>query len=131
MSIARRAIVAVAAFSLVASVPGCRALRRGGPAPQVPDTIVQVENHGYPDIVLYAVSAGDPFRLGMVTGSGSAKFKLPPRFTTTGTVQFLARPIAGRSFLLPTVSVGPGDVVEVSLESTPAMSRVLVIPREP
>jgi hypothetical protein len=129
VSIARKAIVAAAAFSLVTT--GCKGLRRSGPAPQVPDTVIEVENHGFPDIVLYAMSAGDPFRLGMVTGSGSAKFKLPGRFTTTGTLQLLARPIAGRSYLLPAVSVSPGDVIEVSLESTPAMTRVLVSPREP
>jgi len=121
--------IAFTALLLAASLSSCSALRRSGPAPNEPDTIVEVENHGFPDVVMYAVAAGDPYRLGMVTGSSSAKFKLPPRFTSVGSVQLLARPIAGRAYLLPAVSVSPGDLILVSLENSAAQSHVSVAPR--
>ena len=121
--------VSLTAFSLVVAISGCSALRRSGPAPNEPDTMVAVENHGFPDVVMYAVAAGDPYRLGMVTGSSSAKFKLPSRFTGLGSVQLLARPIAGRAYLLPAVSVSPGDLILVSLENSAAQSHVSVAPR--
>jgi len=124
----RRALLGIALLAMV-GVDGCKAFRRGGPAPAVPDTVIEVENHSFPDVVMYAVTAGDPFRLGMVTGNGSAKFKLPARFAVGGTLQLLARPIAGRAYLLPSVSISPGDEVGVVLESTPVQSHVIVLPR--
>lgn len=125
----RHAAATVALLCAVAALSSCASLRRGGPAPSEPDTIIEVENRGFPDVVIYAVTAGDPFRLGMVTGSSTAKFKLPARFIGAGTLQILARPIAGRAYMLPTVLVSPGDHVEVTLASSPAQSTVSVAPR--
>lgn len=129
LSRSRRAATLLAFAGVALASGGCKSLRRGGPAVQQPDTIIEVENRGFPDVVLYAVTAGDPFRLGMVTGNSLAKFKLPPRFLGTGTLQFLARPIAGRAFLLPSVYVSAGDLVEVTIAATPVQSTVTVAPR--
>lgn len=123
----RAAMLGLLGVAMTAS--GCKSLRRGGPATQQPDTVIEVENRSYPDVVLYAVTAGDPFRLGMVTGNGSAKFKLPSRFLNAGQLQFLARPIAGRAYLLPSVTASPGDIVEITLASSPVQSTVTVAPR--
>jgi hypothetical protein len=125
----RRAALVVALFAAIATLDACAAFRRGGAAPAQEDVVVQVHNQSFPDVTVYVVPAGDPRRLGAVTGNSSATFKVPARMLSTGTLQLLARPLAGRAYLLPPVSVSPGDQVEVTINNVPAQSTVTVAPR--
>jgi hypothetical protein len=120
----------VAVFALMTAIVlgACGKMRRGS-APAQEDVTIQVTNQGFPDIVMYVVQGTDPWRLGSVTGSSSARFKLPARMLGVGQLQLLARPLAGRAYFLPSVSVFPGDRVEVTLSNIPAQSFVTVAPR--
>ena len=122
----------VVLLTLAAATSSCAFLRRG-PGTQTADTIVDVRNNGFADVVMYALVGGsDPFRLGTANGNGSHSFRLNSSIIGAGTLQLLARPIGARSsYVLPAVSVTPGDHVSVTLESSPAHAQVVVLPREP
>lgn len=124
-------LLALLCVTVASTGGGCASLRKSGKAPPPPDTVVEVVNHSFPDVVLYIVTMGDPWRLGMVTGNGSAKFKVRASLLVGGTFQLLARPIAGRSFLIPSISVSPGDIVEVTIENSPGQSQISVSRPEP
>jgi len=127
---AQRGIWSCIAFlAATLTLDACAALRRGGPAIEQEDVSVVVHNQSFPDVVMYIVPSGDPRRIGMVTGSSSTTFKVPYRQISTGMLQLLARPIAGRSYLLPAVSVSPGDEVDVTINNVPSQSIVTVAPR--
>jgi hypothetical protein len=117
---------------LLLSASSCSFFRRG-PGVQHQDTIIDVRNNGFSDVVVYLLTGGaDPFRLGTANGNGSSTFRVRSALLGTGVLQLLARPIGARSsYTLPIVSVTPGDHVEVTLESSPAHAQVVVLPREP
>ena len=123
----RRVLIA----ALLIAAGSCSSMRRGSGTAGA-DTIVDVRNNGFADVVMYLLAGGaDPFRLGMVSGNSSQTFRIRSAMLGTGVLQLLARPIAQRSYVLPPVSVSAGDHVRVSLESTPAQSQVVVEQREP
>ena len=127
---AQRGIWSCIAFlAAMLTLDACAALRRGGPAIEQEDVSVVVHNQSFPDVVMYIVPSGDPHRIGMVTGSSTATIKIPYRQISTGMLQLLARPIAGRAYLLPQVNVSPGDEVEVTINNVPTQSTVTVAPR--
>ena len=125
----RQATLAIALLAATLTLDACAALRRSGPGVEQDDVTIVVNNQSFPDVVIYIVPYGDPRRIGMATGSSSTTIKVPYRQISTGMLQLLARPIAGRSYLLPAVSVSPGDEVDVTINNVPTQSTVTVAPR--
>jgi len=117
--------------ALAISPSACKSLRRGGP-PIKPITM-EVTNHGFADVAIYVQVTGNAMRIGNVSSNTSSQFTLnsshlPGGF---GSLQLIARPLAGRSYYLPSVSVSPGDFVTVVIENAPSQAQVTVQPAEP
>jgi hypothetical protein len=79
--------------------------------------VLQVENRGFADMVIYAVSGGQRIRLGMATGNSTKSFPLPPYLVRTGgRLRFLADPIGGsRTPVSEEMTVQPGDIVTLTI----------------
>lgn len=87
-----------------------------------PDTYVYVDNQGFTDMDIYAISGGQRIRLGTAVGVRKSKFKLPD-YLVGGMqqVRFLARPIAGnRSPVSEQITIQPGE--DVTLIIPPSSS---------
>jgi hypothetical protein len=114
--------------ALVISSGACSRNRAGrGPAPESTPTTIEVDNQAHSDVVMYVANGSTRFRLGMVPSLSSGKFALPRQLKApNGSVQFVARPIAGRAYSLPSVLVSAGQRVLVTLLSQPALSNVAV-----
>jgi hypothetical protein len=96
------------------------------PGPESPTTI-EVDNQAVSDIVVYVANGSARFRLGLVPSQSQEKFSLPRQLKqANGSVQFVARPIAGRAYALPSVLVSAGQRILVTLLSQPALSNVAV-----
>ena len=127
-TIARNVRGAMIVACLIGTVDACGKMHRG-PMVEEDPIVVQVHNQSFPDVTVYVLPSGDPRRIGAVTGNSSAEFKLPSRMLSTGTLQLLVRPLAGRAYLLPPVSVSSGDEVVVTISNVPSQSTVTVSPR--
>jgi hypothetical protein len=114
-------------LTAMATLDACGKMHHGPIAEEDP-IVVQVNNQSFPDVTMYVLPSGDPRRIGAVTGNSKAEFKLPARMLSTGTLQLLVRPLAGRAYLLPPVSVSSGDEVVVTISNVPAQSTVTVSP---
>jgi hypothetical protein len=81
------------------------------------ETILQVENRGFSDMVIYAVSGSQRIRLGTATGNSTKNFPLPQYLVRGGgTLRFMADPIGGhRTPVSEEMSVQPGDVVTLTI----------------
>lgn len=79
--------------------------------------VVEVENQGFTDMVIYAISGGQRVRLGMATGNSTKTFTVPRYLTAgAGPIRFLADPIGGnRTPVSEEMSVRPGDVVTLTI----------------
>ena len=79
--------------------------------------MLQVENRGFADMVIYAVSGSQRTRLGIATGSSTKAFTIPNTLLRgTGTLRFLADPIGGnRTPISEELAVQPGDVVTLTI----------------
>lgn len=79
--------------------------------------MVQVENQGFADMVIYAVSGGQRIRLGLATGNSTKTFTIPRQLLSgAGPIRFLADPIGGsRTPVSEEMSVRPGDVVTLTI----------------
>lgn len=79
--------------------------------------ILQVENQGFADMVIYAVNGGQRIRLGMATGNSTRSFPLPTYLVRTGrSLRFLADPIGGnRTPVSEEMTVQPGDIVTLTI----------------
>jgi hypothetical protein len=79
--------------------------------------MVQVENQGFTDMVIYAVSGGHRVRLGLATGNSTKTFTVPRYLTGgAGPIRFLADPIGGnRTPVSEEMSVRPGDLVTLTI----------------
>ncbi len=84
-----------------------------------PDTYVYVDNQGFTDMDIYAISGGQRIRLGTATGVRKSKFKLPSYLVGAGQqLRFLARPIArNRSPVSEQITVQPGEDVTLTIPS--------------
>ncbi|HEY7505545.1 MAG TPA: hypothetical protein VH700_15720 [Gemmatimonadales bacterium] len=90
------------------------------PAPEhTAEVALEVENHGWSDIVVSLVRGTSVERLGMVRGLKSETFVFPYRRLGAGTdVRLRAYPIGGPSaFTSENVLVQPGQSVKWTLES--------------
>jgi hypothetical protein len=79
--------------------------------------MLQVENRGFSDMVIYAVSGSQRIRLGLATGNSTRAFTIPPAVLRGGvTLRFLADPIGGsRTPVSEEMVVHPGDIVTLTI----------------
>lgn len=79
--------------------------------------MVQVENLGFADMVVYAVSGGQRIRLGMATGHSIKAFTIPRTLVRgAGPIRFLADPIGGnRTPVSEELTVQPGELVTLTI----------------
>ena len=90
--------------------------RDTGPEPAGP-AMVQVENQGFTDMVIYAIGGGQRVRLGLATGNSTKTFTVPPYLIgAAASIRFLADPIGGnRTPVSEEMSVRPGDLVTLTI----------------
>jgi hypothetical protein len=86
------------------------------PDPDSP-AMLQVENQGFTDMVIYAVSSGQRIRLGLATGNSTKTFTIPRYLAGgVGPIRFLADPIGGnRTPVSEEMRVQPGDLVTLTI----------------
>ncbi len=79
--------------------------------------MVQVQNQGFSDMVVYAVNAGQRIRLGLATGHSTRMFTIPRHLIRgAGAIRFLADPIGGnRTPVSEEMTVNPGDLVTLTI----------------
>ena len=79
--------------------------------------ILQVENRGFADMVIYAVDGAQRVRLGTATGNSTKSFPLPSYLVRSGgPLRFLADPIgATRTPVSEEITVRPGDIVTLTI----------------
>jgi hypothetical protein len=81
------------------------------------EAVLQVENQGFADMVIYAVNSGQRIRLGMATGNSTRTFTLPAYLVRTGgPLRFLADPVGGnRAPISEEMPVQPGALVTLTI----------------
>jgi hypothetical protein len=79
--------------------------------------MVEVENQGFSDMVIYALDGSQRVRLGTVTGNSTRTFPIPRHLVGGGgTIRFLADPIGGnRAPVSEEMVVQPGDNVGITI----------------
>lgn len=84
-------------------------------------TYVVVDNQGFQDMNIYAISQGQRVRLGTAIGTRETRFKLPPYLVTMLTpLRFLADPIGGNRLpVSQEITVSPGDNIKLTIPSMP------------
>lgn len=87
-----------------------------GPDPNA-SARLQVENQGFADMVIYAVSGGQRVRLGLATGHSTKSFTIPRYLVqSAGRLRFLADPVGGtRTPVSEEMTVQPGDLVTITI----------------
>jgi hypothetical protein len=88
------------------------------PAPNPDDpAMVQVENRGFADMVIYAVSGSQRVRLGLATGNSTKSFTIPATLIRgSSPLKFLADPIGGsRTPITEEMVVQTGDIVTLTI----------------
>jgi hypothetical protein len=86
------------------------------PSPSSP-AMLQVENRGFADMVIYAISGAQRVRLGLANGNSTKSFTIPVTLLRgAGPLRFLADPIGGnRSPISEEMAVQPGDIVTLTI----------------
>jgi hypothetical protein len=102
------------ALLIIAACAGRSGASSAGPDSQA---MLQVENQGFSDMVIYAVSGSQRIRLGMATGNSTKTFPLPTYLVRTGgPLRFLADPVGGnRTPVSEEMTVQPGDIVTLRI----------------
>ncbi|MQA91711.1 MAG: hypothetical protein GEU90_16065 [Gemmatimonas sp.] len=121
---------AIARFTAVTAVVflvgGCaatggsqRASSNGPLPPDARKTTVEVENHNWSDMVVYAVRYTSRVRLGMVTSMEKREFKVPSSFSLgVGGLELVAEAIGSRErYLTGPINLNQGQRVELRLEN--------------
>jgi hypothetical protein len=107
------------AFALfLAGISACSTFSRGSNTiDQNQPTIVEVDNQGFQDMDVYAVRAGQRWRLGLATGSSKTKLTIPRTMVNGLTpLRFIADPIGGRrASVSQEITVAPGDTVVMTI----------------
>ena len=96
---------------------GCGGRSRTAEPSSESPAILEVENRGFADMVIYAVSGSQRIRLGLATGNSTKSFPLPSSLLRgAGPLRFLADPIGGtRAPVSEEMVVQPGDVVTLTI----------------
>jgi hypothetical protein len=79
--------------------------------------MLQVENRGFADMVIYAISGAQRVRLGLANGNSTKSFTIPTALIRgAGPLRFLADPIGGnRTPISEEMAVHPGDIVTLTI----------------
>ena len=115
------------AIVAAASLPGCSRNESpefvAAPAEAIP---LQITNHHYLDITIYAIHDGQRTRLGVAGGSAHTKLVLSPRLLGVGREMQLVGDAIGSQERAVTdmIIVQPGQFIELLLESSLARSTV-------
>jgi hypothetical protein len=101
----------------VAVLGGCAGRSHSAQPEAQSEAVLEVENRGFADMVIYAVSGSQRIRLGLATGNSTNSFTLPNRLIrSAGPLRFLADPIGGtRTPISEEMEVQPGDVVTLTI----------------
>ena len=101
----------------VAALAGCAGRSRPAQPETQSEAVLEVENRGFADMVIYAVSGSQRIRLGLATGNSTKSFTLPRTLIrSAGALRFLADPIGGtRTPISEEMVVQPGDVVTLTI----------------
>jgi hypothetical protein len=104
----------VLALVILAACGGRSAESNASPDNQA---MLQVENQGFADMVIYAVNGGQRIRLGTATGNSTKSFQVPSYLVRSGApLRFLADPIGGnRTPISEQIMVQPGEVVTLTI----------------
>jgi hypothetical protein len=91
-------------------------------------TVVEVSNHNWADVNVYAVQLGTRMRLGTVVSMTTRRFTLPAQTRLAGGgVRLMASPIGStRSHLTDLILVDAGGRIEWNLENSLALSSYMV-----
>ena len=101
------------------------------PAPERPQAselvAVQVTNHNWARVMIYALIRGQSVRLGHVETGSITRLELPDRAYTATDLELVARPLASdESWTTGPLVIAPGSVVELVIENRLALSHVAV-----
>lgn len=129
--VGRRAVLATVAALLVivATTSACSTRGRdtSGSRPERGTTVVEVDNGNFADVTVYALSTGQYYRLGEVSGHGRATLRLPRQLDTVRDLRLVADPIGSRvSYFSDAVLFEPGDRLVLSVGPTMNLSTVSV-----
>ena len=122
---ARRWVLVLAA-GLGATACAAGTARNPFAAPGTAETelFVQVENQGFNDLRLYAISSRGSQSLGSVQGNTMRRLTLEWRQMEQ--LSFRMEVLAGRSYTTHTVSASPGDRIYLTIPSDPSGAYVRV-----
>lgn len=105
---------------------GCAGKRQTAVAPALERIAVQVTNHHFLDVVVYAVCEGQRTRIGVAGGSGYTLMDVPRRLLGPGQEMRLVGDAIGSEerAVTETIVVQPGQFIELQLESSLVRSSV-------
>ncbi len=134
----RRSFVALVLGVAAGTIVGCAAHRGGSSspsalasedsAPPLDSLVLEIENHNWSDIVVYALHDGMLSRLTQVTAGRSVSVPLLPHHVgAMGMLRLAVHPIGGSSdYTSETVSLRTGSTVRLTVESSVSRSSVAV-----
>lgn len=124
---ARRLLFPELLFALILG-SGVQACAPAGVLSHPAGATLEVENHNFADMNVYAISEnGFPRRLGMTGGLGSTTFALPYTTFVSGSVSIVAVPIGGSGAAgSGSVSVQSGQTIQFTIEQNLNMSSVML-----
>ena len=103
---------------VLAALLACNAFKSGNDTSSASGpTVVQVDNHGFLDMTVYASRSSQRVRLGTATGNGKTYFNIPTVLMSGLTpLRFVADPIGGRrASVSEEITVAPGDTVVLTI----------------
>jgi hypothetical protein len=97
-------------------------------SPEDSETVLEIENHHWSDIVVYLMNGTQSQRLGTVSGASTDRFVFPYRdLATGGKVRLRAHPVGGRgSFTSEDVVIQSGQGLKWTLEGDLKRSTLIV-----
>ena len=122
-----RAFMMLSALAVLAG--GCaHGKAASGDDESIEPASVRVTNNNWSDMNIYVLRGSDRRRLGTVSSNSSTVFRLPNSVLIGGSdIRLLADPIgSSRTYVSPTLLIGPGHVVEWRLENNMNMSSALI-----
>jgi hypothetical protein len=121
----------LALFSAIALLAACAPAKgRSSSLAPAADVYVMVSNQNWLDIDVFAVRGASRIRIGQVTGSGSARLKIPANAIVGGQIQLMADPIgSSERYVTEVITVAPDQRVELTVASAMRMSSYSVIRR--
>lgn len=102
---------------LLCAASACKPREGSAPRPQVPRTVLIVDNQAFIDMRLYVTNGGQRLRLGLATSKTVTPFTIPSSIITgTHVLSFRAEPLASnRSAQSEQMYVTPGDTVRLMI----------------